>query len=275
VFEDDVVMWRADGWDVRWRVGVLTPHADVGPESELRAMAPPDVGIHAARVPFGAMAAGGAMDPTIPLAPVRAFAEPPGVDDAVALLAGAPVHAMGFGFTSSAYILGAEAEEHMITRLRERAAGLPVVTPTAAAVTGLRVLGVEKVALVDPPWFDAELNGLGRDYFRAAGFDVVFAEPAGLPSQQQMISPGDLFDWVRKTMPTTAEAVVIGGNGFRAVGVIEALEADLDRPVLTANQVLLWAALATAGANPATVQGYGRIFSTPQRPPRGAPSSGS
>jgi maleate isomerase len=235
-------------------------------------MAPPDVGIHAARVPFGAMAAGGAMDPTIPLAPVRAFAEPPGVDDAVALLSAAPVHAIGFGFTSSAYILGAEAEERMITRLRERAHGLPVVTPTAAAVTGLRAIGAERVALVDPPWFDAELNGLGRDYFRAAGFDVLFAEPAGLPSQQQMISPGDLFDWVRKNIPTAAEAVLIGGNGFRAVGVIEALEADLDRPILTANQVLLWAALTAAGANPATVQGYGRIFSTPLAPPRGAPS---
>jgi maleate isomerase len=272
MFADDVVMWRADGWDARWRVGVLTPHADVGPESELRAMAPPDVGIHAARVPFGAMAAGGGMEPTIPLAPVRAFAEPPGVDDAVALLAAAPVHAIGFGFTSSAYILGAEAEERMIGRLRERAEGLPVVTPTAATVTGLRALGAERVALVDPPWFDAELNGLGRDYFRIAGFDVVFAAPAGLPSQQQMISPRDLFDWVRKNIPTTAGAVVIGGNGFRAVGVIEALEADLDRPVLTANQVLLWAALAAAGANPAAVQGYGRIFSTPLPPPGHVPA---
>jgi maleate isomerase len=208
------------------------------------------------------MATGGAMDPTIPLAPVRAFAEPPGVDDAVALLAAAPVHAIAFGFTSSAYILGADAEERMISRLRDRAEGLPVVTPTAAAVTGLRALGADSVALVDPPWFDAELNGLGRDYFRAAGFDVVFAEPAGLPSQQQMISPRDLFDWVRKTIPTTARAVVIGGNGFRAVGVIEALEADLDRPVLTANQVLLWAALRAVGADPAVVEGYGRLFAT-------------
>ena len=59
-------MWQPDGWDVRTRIGVLTPHADVGPESEIRAMAPETVGVHAARVPFGAMAAGGAMDPTIP-----------------------------------------------------------------------------------------------------------------------------------------------------------------------------------------------------------------
>src|SRR4029450_13107973 len=95
--EDDVLMWRADGWDARWRVGVLTPHADVGPGSGLRAMAPADVGIHAAQVPFGAMAAGGAMDPTIPLAPVRAVAAPPGGGDAGALPPGGPGPRVGFG----------------------------------------------------------------------------------------------------------------------------------------------------------------------------------
>jgi maleate isomerase len=260
--EEVGVMWRADGWDTPWRIGVLTPHADVGPESELRAMAPPEVGIHAARVRFGAMAAGGLMDSTIPLAPVRAFAEPPHVDDAVELLAAAPVHAIGFGFTSSAYVLGAAAEDDMLERLRTRAGGLPVLSPTAAVVAALRGFGVQRMALVDPPWFDAELNGLGRDYFQAARFDVVFAAPAKLPSEQGRITPGDLFKWVHKNVPTTAEAVTIGGNGFRAVGIIDALEAELGRPVLTANQVLLWAALRAAGADTATVKGYGRLFGT-------------
>ena len=58
---------KPDGWEVGCRIGVLVPHADVGPESELRAMAPAGVGIFAARVPFGAMRAGGQMDPTISL----------------------------------------------------------------------------------------------------------------------------------------------------------------------------------------------------------------
>jgi maleate isomerase len=89
-------MWRRDGWGAVTRIGVVIPHADVGPESELQAMAPPVVVIHATRAPFGAMGAGGVMDPTIPLAPVVAFAEPPGVDEAVALLAAAPVQAIGY-----------------------------------------------------------------------------------------------------------------------------------------------------------------------------------
>ena len=53
---------------------------------------------------------------------------------------------------------------------------------------------------------------------------------------------------------------MIGGNGLRAVGAIAALEQTLERPVVTANQALLWAALKAAGADPSAVAGYGRIF---------------
>ena len=48
-------------------------------------------------------------------------------------------------------------------------------------------------------------------------------------------------------MPERAEAVFIGGNGLRAVGVIKALEEALNRPVLTANQVAFWQALVLMG----------------------------
>jgi maleate isomerase len=60
-------------------------------------------------------------------------------------------------------------------------------------------------------------------------------------------------------VPARADAVYIGGNGFRAVGVIQALEEDLGIPVLTANQVLLWHLLRLAGTR-APVAGYGRLF---------------
>ncbi|MFG3281258.1 maleate cis-trans isomerase [Streptomyces sp. NPDC048111] len=253
-------MWQPDGRDVRVRLGIVTPHADVGPESELRAMAPADVGLHTARVPFGAMGPGGAMDPTIPLAPVRAFAEPPAVDEAVGHLAEAPVAAIAFAFTSSAYVLGPDGEERMLARLTERARGLPVVATCHAAVEALRILGAQRLALVDPPWFDAELVGLGRAYYEDCGFRVDYAALCELPSGQTLIERQALYDWVVGHVPDAADAVVIGGNGLRAVGVVEALEASLGRPVLTANQVLLWAALRAADARADEITGYGRVF---------------
>lgn len=233
--------WNPDGWDVSVRVGLLTPHADVGPESELQAMAPPGVTIHTARVPFGAMAAGGGMDPTIPLAPVREFAEPPHVDDAAELLAAAPLDAIAFGFTSSAYVIGAAAEAEMIARLQQRTRGIPVVATCAAAVDALRALRVGRMALINPPWFDAELDDLGRRYYESVGFSVVDSAPCELPSDQAAIMPARLYEWVCERAPDEAEAIVI-------------------RPVVTANQALLWAALRAAGATTSQVRGYGLVF---------------
>ncbi|HYZ82024.1 MAG TPA: hypothetical protein VE571_12180 [Solirubrobacteraceae bacterium] len=272
-----VPRWATDGWDAAVRIGLLVPHADVGPESEMRAMAPSGVCIHAMRVPFGAMGSGGGMDPTIALEPVRRFAEPPELDSAAELLAAAPLHVIAYGFTSSAYVIAARGEADMVRRLRRRARDIPIVTPCAAAVEALHVLDARRIALFDPPWFDAQLVGLGRTYYEDAGFDVLVATACELPSDQTAITPDALHRWVVEHAPADAEAIVIGGNGFRAVGVIAALEADLGRPVLTANQVLLWDALRAADAM-LRVDGYGRIFGldTPRDPDvAGAPGPGA
>jgi maleate isomerase len=253
-----MAMWQPDGW-ARTRIGVLTPHADVGPEAEFGAMAPDGISIHAARVPFGAYKPGGALDRTIADDPVRAFADPPLVDDAAELLASAPLHVIVYGFTSSSYVRGGADDAKVKERLETRTRGIPVVIPCAAAVTALIALGANRLALINPPWFSAELDRQGARYFHTQGFEVVHNGPAGLPSDQQAIEPSQLYEWVRTHTPRSAEVVFIGGNGLRAVGVIKALEENLDRPVLTANQVAFWQALALSGSR-VPIVGYGRIF---------------
>jgi len=61
------------------------------------------------RVPLGAFIPGrpGVKDRIIGHDAVRAFGEPPLVDDAAELLAAAPLHAIAFSFTSSSYVRGA------------------------------------------------------------------------------------------------------------------------------------------------------------------------
>ena len=205
--------------------------------------------------------AGAATDPGIALAPVRAFAEPPAIDDAADLLATAPLHAIAYGFFSS-YVLDIENDRALQTRLEKRTR-IPVVIPGLAAVRALRTLGVRQLALVDPPWFSAELSGLGAAHFRSQQIEVVYAAPAtGLPIGQHDQNPRQLYEWVRAQVPATAEAVLTGGNGFRVVGAIEALEKDLGRPVLTANQVTFWNALRAAGVQLAVMH-YRRIFAEP------------
>jgi maleate isomerase len=259
-------MWQADGWDARGRIGILMPHLDIGPEAEFSAMAPDGVTIHATRVHIGVTMPGAATDPGIALAPVRAFAEPPAIDDAAELLAAARPHAIAYGFFSSSYLLGVDGDRALQARLEQRTKGIPVVIPGLAALRALRALGLRRLALVDPPWFSAELNRMGAEYFSSQQIEVVYATPAtGLPSGQHDQQHKRLYEWVRAQVPASAEAVLTGGNGFRAVGAIEALEQDLGCAVLTANQVTFWNALRAAGVQ-APVAHYGRLFAAPLSP---------
>ena len=250
-------MWQPDGWG-QTRIGVLTPHADIVPEAEFNALAPDGISIHAARIPFGGYRPGGTMDTTIADDPVRAIAGPPAVDDAAEMLAMAPLHAIVFGFTSSSYVRGAADDAALKSRLEARTRGIPVVITCAAAATALVALAAKQVALISPPWFSVEMAQQGGRYFQSQ-VEIAYNAPAGLPSDQQAIQPELLYDWVRSHVPRNAEAVFIGGNGFRAIGVIKALEDALGRPVLTANQVAFWCALRLTGTRTPVVN-YGRIF---------------
>jgi maleate isomerase len=115
------------------------------------------------------------------------------------------------------------------------------------------------VALIGAPWFDREFNELGEAYFRSQGFGVVSSVSADLSQDPRQIEPAAVYEWTVRHMPDAAEAVFIGGNGFRAAGAIESLEQALGRPVLTSNQVLLWRLLAYADEM-FEVRGYGQLF---------------
>jgi maleate isomerase len=180
------------------------------------------------------------------------------IEPAAVPLGRRPIDAIGYASTSSAYALGFDAEEALLSRLSRRL-GIPVLATCASAVLGLRVLDVERVALVDPPWFEDELNELGAAYFRSQGFDVVSSTSADLSQDPRQIDAASVFEWTSRHVSGDVEAVFMGGNGFRVAGAIAPLEAALGRPILTSNQVLLWNLLASAGAT-FTIRGYGQLF---------------
>lgn len=252
-------MWRPDGWGFRARIGVLVPHADIGPECEFRVMAPEGVSIHAGRAWFGAMARDVVLDHDITVDAVRAFSQPPHIDDAAELLAAAPLDVIAFAFTSSSYLGGPDDDRRLAERLSSRTNGTPVIIACQAAVLALHAVKATRVAVLSPPWFSDELAQQGAEYFRAHGFEVPHSSSIDLAVGQLEVHPGQVYAWAKRHVPDDADAVFLGGNGLRAIGVIEALEEDLGRAVLTANQVTLWNALRLAGVF-APVTGYGRLF---------------
>jgi maleate isomerase len=243
--------------DTMLRIGVLTPHATPGPEAEFATMAPGRLATRIARV-TGTAEASGSDDPTSP-ATLSALTTAPFPDRAAEQLLTDPVDIIGYASTTSAYAIGFDAEMAMVARLSQLT-GLAVAATCASAIRALHALRAERVALVGAPWFSPEFKELGAAYFASQGFDVVSSTLPELPHDPHAIEPAAICEWTSHHVEDAAEAVFIGGNGFRAAGAIEALEAAIDRPVLTSNQVLLWQLLAQSDAAPFEINGYGRLF---------------
>ena len=245
VYTQQVGRWQADGVGSRARLGILTPDFDPVPESEIAAMAPPGISVHASRIARRPLA--------------RGYTEAPHVDDAVDRLVELAPRAILFGYSSSSYVIGTQEEDTLRTRLERKVAGTTLILPTLATVAALRALKINRIAIMHPPWFSAETNANGERYYRGHGFDVVRCQRMTPTRTFTEVQPAEVFEQATPLMAPEAEALVIAGNGLRAVGTIAALEAALGRPVVTANQVLLWAALRhLGGVN--SVTRYGRIF---------------
>jgi maleate isomerase len=144
----------------------------------------------------------------------------------------------------------------------------PTRGPAASAAAPPTVHGPTARAHSPAPGNDFDQKGVA--HFQERGFDVVHVShlmpPIEVPHPNTgwVASPAEIYEWVRSYVPSSAQAVFIGGNALRAIGVIAALEEDLRRPVLTANQVSLWYALRGADAK-VRVDDYGQLFKMSRR----------
>ncbi len=255
-------MWNYDGWSCKFRLGIVSPHADVGPEAEVQAMLSGGmVTVHGARVNFSPMHPGGLIDKKISHDSVLQFISPQVIDPVVEGLSCSPLDAIGLAFTSSSFKIGAERERALIHRLRDVSHGVRVETTGTAAVGAIKYLNLERIAIMAPSWFDDEICEDGERYFSDEGIDVISATASGPTGGPLMITPEATAQAVSKLVDFTgAKAVFIAGNGQRAVGAIDHIERAMGITVLTANQVLLWASLGE-GETRSQISGYGRLFS--------------
>lgn len=238
--------WKPDGSGWRARIGVLTHDDSTVEESEFWTMAPDGVSVHAARVPFGDL---------------RTYSDPPGPDNATEQLARLPLQGIVFAFTTCSYLLGTTGEQALVARLEKRSNGIPVIMPCVATVAAFQALAVGRIALFHAPWFTDDVDQKGVEYFQNQVVHASHLTPAMQVPHQNLgsdVNPTEVYEWVRKHAPSNAEGVFIAGNGLRSIGVIAALEEDLGRPVLTANQVAFWYALRLACVR-AQVD-YGQVF---------------
>jgi maleate cis-trans isomerase len=70
---------------------------------------------------------------------------------------------------------------------------------------------------------------------------------------------GAAYQLAREADSSDVDAIFISCTNFRSVEVLQTLEQDLGKPVVSANQVTVWDLLHLAGVNPISEK-FGKLY---------------
>ncbi|HYH32130.1 MAG TPA: Asp/Glu/hydantoin racemase, partial [Pseudonocardia sp.] len=216
-------------------IGVVAPF-DFALDRELWRWAPEDVSLYLTRLPF--------------------FTTPVTVEMAVAcgdrravrratrdVLTPEP-GVVAYACTSGSFVEGATGEEVLRRTIED--AGAPVATTTSGAlIDALRVLGIARLAIATP-YVEPVTRRLVA-YLAEHGVRTVASEGLGLLGNIWRVSYAEVVEVVSAADRDDAEALFISCTNLPTYDLIEPLEQALGKPVLTANQVTMWAALRAMG----------------------------
>jgi len=239
------------GW--RARIGVLVPPGNPTVEPELYRMAPKGVSLHFARMqaPPSTGPAGGAagMEER-----GRAYRE--GLDAPATALGEVRPAVVVLAHTASSYALGFGQDAPLVDRVTAHT-GAPTLLAAHAVHEALRHLGVTRLALGTP--YPEAISRQGKTYWEQAGFTLVGYHRLADIQDIYAESEERAYLLARRADVPEAQAVLLSGTGLPTVAVLETLERDLGKPVISSNQASLWRALRLAGVRE-PITGYGRLL---------------
>lgn len=230
------------------RIGVLYPSSGLS-EDELQRMLPEGVSLHITRVPMAA--------PTYE-AELHMVDR---VEEASRLLVDARVEIIAFDSTVGSLIGGKGYDQVIINRIEE-ATGTIATTAATAVVAGLRAIGIRRFTLLTP--YVKVLHEKERTFLEDEGFRVLKDRTLQLTDclEQYDMDPNHWCELAKGLNVRESEGCLISCGGIRVVTMIEQLERDLGKPVLTTNQALIWQCLRKIGVED-SVRGYGRLLTLP------------
>lgn len=233
-------------YSYRARIGMLLPSVNAAAEPQIQNMLPDGVSFHTTRLRMG-----GSSEKA-----VMGMVE--NVEAGASLLADAKVDLIVFHCTAAS-MFRPGFDDEIVARI-ESATGTPATSTSKAVLAAFRTLGANKIVLTTP--YIQETNDREVEYLRSHQVSVLSETGMGITGDGNAmlaVQPGEWYRRVRAQQDDAADAYFISCTAVRSAEVIEPLERDLGRPVVTSNQAMVWHALKTTGVNEAR-PGYGRLM---------------
>ncbi|MFJ8808063.1 aspartate/glutamate racemase family protein [Streptomyces sp. NPDC102490] len=158
-------------------------------------------------------------------------------------LAGAD--AVVWACTSGSFVHGWDGA-HAQVRALARAAGMPASSTSFAFVHAAKEVGARRVSI--GATYPDDVARLFADFLGAAGIEVADVVSSGVITAAEVgtWTEEEVLALARAADRPDAEAVLLPDTALHTAAHIPALEKELGKPVLTANQVTVWEGLRLA-----------------------------
>jgi maleate isomerase len=236
----------------RARIGLIVPSSNTVCEREVAALCPAGVAAYATRVLF---------EPTLDgLRAMKTHVERASLE----LSSEGICQIIAFCCTVGSMLGGVEAETELL-HLIEKTAGTRAVTTATAVHAAFDALAVSRVAVATP--YTSEINRSEKESLEHRGIQVTDIQghhESLAPHQLRndmigRLTPEDAYAMARRVNGQDNQAIFISCTNFRAIEIIERLERETGKPVVSSNQATLWFALRKLRIKD-RIKGFGRLL---------------
>lgn len=237
-----------DGW--RARLGFLLPPGNPNIEPELIEIAPKGVSVH-----FGRMVTRGVTGSLDGL-DERTRCMLDHLDEPTEMLAHVKPNVIALAHTASSYMLGREGEIRETARLQDKF-NIRFTSAFASVIEAFKELGITRVAL-GAPYGEAQTLQ-GKAALESYGIEVVNYRRLQNVRNIYEETAARAYGLARETNTDKAQAVFLSGVGLPTIEVLDALERDIGKPVISSVSAMVWNCLRISGVEPVK-PGYGRLL---------------
>jgi maleate isomerase len=153
---------------------------------------------------------------------------------------------------------GVDMDKHVVAEI-EKVTRRPALSTASALNAAFAALGAKRLVFI------SETKQADHDrklaYLREAGYDIVADKAASLEGTDAYCTtpPRFWYDMAMALRNDSADAYFLSCANIHAIDVIEDLERDLSKPVITSNQAAIWCSLRAAGLRD-DVRGLGALL---------------
>src|SRR5687768_4183984 len=228
------------------RIGLLVPSSNTTVETEFFRALPADVTLHTARLFLST------------IAPESILAMIEDMERQAKLLATADVDVIVLGATAPSFLKGLGYDRELIAKI-EGATGKKATTTSTALVDAIRAIGAKRIVLGSA--YTQRVNDIAKSFLEASGIQVTDVKGLSLTDNLVVgrLSANTAYDLALTLDRTNADAIVLSCTNWQTMEMIERIEKETGKTVITTTQATLWGALCAIGhAEP--LAGYGRLL---------------